>query len=362
MIKIFWIVVHMVMFYALALICMFTEVKDARKEISKNEKQSESKKEYYKGEKIMLAIIISAIVICLVFFVSYVTKRNLTVTIWLCGVLGIAYVYIAVRQIVKMLFIPEKRSFSNSDISNFTATYLGWWIIVLVVGSIEAEGIILEKVMPVYGQEVRVWIMFLWYFLNIMFISGGVYIVLCSLLDFLKRVVSKFDFIVEKIKTIVYEANKMWQRGEKYDGLKSYRLWKEHNNRRVIYKIFMTMPLLLFDTCNITCVFAKYFVRTLLLSTIKLIFDPVSLLYKCVKDLWNRYENNEWMHLLTQIAGVVSYLYVFLIIQHGEYEEVTKNVYEFFGTIFLLQYFTGKIVNMNKKMEKMKVNRERNRE
>lgn len=273
---------------------------------------------------------------------------------------GIAYMYIAVKQIVKMLCVPEKRSFTNSDIRNFTTTYSGWWLIVFVKSVIKTEDGVIEQILPVYGQEVKVWIMFLWYFLNIMFVSGGVYMVLCSLLEFLKKAVCKFDFSVEKIRTIVYRKYEMWQRGEKHDGLKSYRLWKEHSNRKVVYKIIMTMPLLLFDTCNITCMFVKYYVWTLVLLVIRLIRDPISLLYKGVKNLWNRHENNEWMHLLAQIAGVVSYLYVFLIIQYGKYEEVTKNIYEFFGTIFLLHYFTGKIANMNKKVERMGVTMEGN--
>lgn len=103
-----------------------------------------------------------------------------------------------------MLCVPEKRSFTNSDIRNFTTTYSGWWLIVFVMSVIKTEDGVIEQILPVYGREVKVWIMFLWYFLNIMFVSGGVYIVLCSLLEFLKKVVSKFDFRVEKIRTIVY--------------------------------------------------------------------------------------------------------------------------------------------------------------
>ena len=51
--------------------------------------------------------------------------------------------YIAIKQIVKMLFVPEKRLFTNANISNFIYTYLGWWFIVLVVCAVEEQDRIL---------------------------------------------------------------------------------------------------------------------------------------------------------------------------------------------------------------------------
>lgn len=47
---------------------------------------------------------------------------------------------------------------------------------------------------------------------------------------------------------------------------------------------------------------------------------------------------------------------VFLMTQYGEYEEVTRKVYEFFGIVILLPYFINKTVNLNKnfKVEKCK--------
>lgn len=351
MMKIFWAGIHTVMFYVLVLLCMFTEVKDAGKEIFKNEKQSESKKEYYKGEKIMMAIIIFAIVICLVFSVSYVAKRNLTVTIWLCGVAGIVYVYIAVRQIVKMLCIPEKRSFSNSDINNFINTYIGWWLIVLVVGSIDAEGSILEKVMPEYEEIVKVGLWFLWYYFNIVFVVGGLYIFLYFQQKFIKNIANRFDFKVKKIEIKLNEICNLWKQRENFDGLKSYRLWKKNNKKSIIYKIFMTIPLLVVDIVNIMRLLAQYFFRVMIRFIFELIFKPIRVLYKCTESLWNRYRNNEWTYLLAQIAGLFSYTIVFFIIQYSEYEEVTKKVYEFFGTIFLIPYFIGKIDKMNQKLK-----------
>lgn len=345
---IFWACVHTVIFYVLVLMCMFTEVMDVKKEIFKNEKQSESKKEYYKGEKIMMAIIILAIVICLVFFVSYVTKRNLTVSIWFCGVVGIVYVYIAVGQIVKMLFVPEKRSFSNADISNFINTYIGWWLIVLVVGFIEAEGNILEKVMLQCEEIVKVGLWFLWYYFNILFAVGGLYIFLYFILKFTKNIANRFEFRVEKIEIKINELYYSRKQRDIFDGLKSYRLWKKNNKKSVIYKIFMTILLLAVDIVRIMCLFAKYFFRVIIWFIFELIFKPARVLYKCAKRLWNRYRNNEWTYLLAQIAGLFSYTIVFFVIQYSEYEEATKKVYEFLGTIIIIPYFINKIVNLKK--------------
>lgn len=85
------------------------------------------------------------------------------------------------------------------------------------------------------------------------------------------------------------------------------------------------------------------------------IFDPIRGLYKYIRKLWNRHKNNEWMYVIAQIAGLCSYVIVFLIIQYGEYEEVTKKVYEFVGTIILIPYFLGKIVSVKKNLKENEI-------
>ena len=74
---------------------------------------------------------------------------------------------------------------------------------------------------------------------------------------------------------------------------------------------------------------AKIFIRMTFAVAIVSIFEPIKGLYKYIRKLWNGHKNNEWMYVIAQIAGLCSYVIVFLIIQYGEYEEVTKKVYEF---------------------------------
>lgn len=92
----------------------------------------------------------------------------------------------------------------------------------------------------------------------------------------------------------------------------------------IIYKIFMTIPLLLFDIWCVVYLLAKIFIRMTFAVAIVSIFEPIKGLYKYIRKLWNRHKNNEWMYVIAQIAGLCSYVIVFLIIQYGEYEEVTK--------------------------------------
>lgn len=140
----------------------------------------------------------------------------------------------------------------------------------------------------------------------------------------------------------------IWSKREKYDGLRSYRLWKENNEKGVKYKCGMTIPMFMLDICSITLSFLKYLLKLMFCSIFKFIYETITVLYKCAKKLWSKYKNNEWMYLLAQMAGVCSCGIVFLKLQYGEYEEVTRKVYEFLGIMILLPYFTNKIVSMNK--------------
>lgn len=349
--KIFWAFFHSIMFIILAAICMFSEIANAGKEILDNERYSNDKKEYYFGERIMMMSIIFAVIFTFLFFVLYIAVKNQTVAIWFCGVAGIAYAYIGGKQIIKMIFIPLKKAFSSSDISDFLNTYMVWWLIVLAVTSVEIEGSIFEKIMPTYWEVIKVGMFFIWYYFNILFVLGGLYILLYYLWKAVKRVATKFDFKGRKIKNIANRICDLWKREEKYAGLKSFRLWREGNRKGVVYKIFMTIPLLIFDICGVVCLFAKYCVRMTLSNAIKIIFELIRVLYKYAKNLWNRHENNEWIYLFAQIAGPFSYVIVFLIIQYGEYEEVTKRIYEFIGTIILIPFFLRKIENVNKNLK-----------
>lgn len=238
-----------------------------------------------------------------------------------------------------MIFIPVKRAFSSSDIDDFMYTYIGWWLIVLVESFIGIESSILDKIPPTYREVVMVGMHFAWYYFNILFAFGSVYILLVYLYKAVKSVMVKFNFRWERIETLVNHIFDLCQRGEKYGGMRSFRLWKENNKKSVVCKIFMTIPLLLFDIVSLTYLLAKYSVQMMALNFTKLIYDSIRTVFGSVKILWNRYENNEWIYLLAQVAGLTSYGIVFFIIQYNAYEEATKTVYEVVGTIALIPYF-----------------------
>lgn len=345
---IFLVWFHTIMLVILAEIDIRKDIMSVGEMFLSNEKCSDSKKEYYFGEKIMMMIIAFGIISLFGFFVYFIAKRNTIVAALFCIIAGIAYLYIAIKQIVKMLFVPEKRSFTNTDISNFIYTYLGWWLLVLVVAALEEQGRILQKIMPQYEEIIEGGLFFLWCYFNILFAVGGLYIFLCSILNLVKDKANKFFHRVEEIGTKVSGLYDLWSQKKKLEGLKSYRLWKENSKRKVVYKGFMTVPLLVIDIGRIACMFVKYLFEMMIRFIFKAIFESISVLYMCAKNLWNRYQNNEWMYLIAQIAGIVSCFIVVILVLCGEYEEKTKSVYEFVGTIVLVPYFLGKIKGVGK--------------
>lgn len=348
----FWVCFHTIMLAILAGLDICKDIMSVGEAFFGNEKCSDSKKEYYFGEKIMLIIIVFSIVIFFGFFVYFVAKRNTIVAVWFCIMAGIAYLYIAVKLIAKMLFAPEKRSFSNTDISNFIYTYLGWWLIVLVVGAIEEQSRIFKEIIPYWEEIIEGGLFLLWYYFNILFAIGGLYIFLYFILNLVKDIANRFVLRVEKLRTKVSEIYDLWSKKKEFDGLRSYRLWKENSKKSVVYKGFMIVPLLVIDIVRIVCMFAKYLLGMMIRFIFELIFEPISVLYKCANNLWNRYKNNEWMYLIAQIAGIASCFIVVLFILNGEYKEKTKSVYEFVGTIVLVPYFLGKIKGVGKSSEK----------
>lgn len=345
---IFWVCFHTIMLALLAGIDICKDIISVKEIFLSNEKCSDSKKEYYFVEKIMLIIIVFGIIIFFGCFAYFFAKKNTIVATWFCIMTGIVYLYIAIKQIVKMLFVPEKRPFTNADISNFIYTYLGWWLIVLVVCAVEEQGRILEKIIPRCEEIIGGGLLFLWYYFNILFLVGGLYVFLYSIMNLVKDMVNRIIHRVEKIGTKVSGLYDLWSPKKKFEVLKSYRLWKENSKKKAVYKGFMTVPLLVIDICRIVCMFARYSLGMMIRFSFELFFEPIRVLYKCAKNLWNRYQNNEWMYLIAQIAGIVSCFIVGLSILYGGYEERTKSVYEFIGTIVLVPYFLGKIKGVGK--------------
>lgn len=73
--KFFWVYFHSIMFLVLIVICVFTEIASAGKEICNNEKHSNDKKEHSIGETIMMIIIMLAVVFPILFFVLIFLSR-----------------------------------------------------------------------------------------------------------------------------------------------------------------------------------------------------------------------------------------------------------------------------------------------
>lgn len=220
----------------------------------------------------------------------------------------------------------------------------------IAVNSSQTVVDIFTEIVSTYKDIVKVGMLLLWFYFNVLFAMGGMYILLYYLWIIGNSLVKRFGFIGGKIKKFIDIICNSWQQGETYTGLRSFNLWQK-NKKGIIYKIFMPIPLLLFDIWCVVYLLAKIFIRMTFAVAIVSIFEPIKGLYKYIRKLWNRHKNNEWMYVIAQIAGLCSYVIVFLIIQYGEYEEVTKKVYEFVGTIILIPYFLGKIVSVKKNLK-----------
>lgn len=105
------------------------------KEIGANLKNSESKSKRSSGEILLFLVIMFAIIFAVTWLILNVVQNNQAAAIWLVGIYGVVYVYIAVKQIIKMIFVPENRAFSVSDIKDFIYTYMVWWLMVIAVNS-----------------------------------------------------------------------------------------------------------------------------------------------------------------------------------------------------------------------------------
>lgn len=352
--KMFWVYFHSIMVLALLTIWVFTEIVKNGKDIGESLKHSENKSERSIGETIMFMIILFAVALSIMWLILNVVLKNSTAATWFVGIYGIVYVYIAIKQMIKMIFVPENRAFSISDIKDFIYTYMLWWLMVVAVNSSQSVVDILTEIVSTHKDIVKVGMLLLWFYFNVLFAMGGMYILLYYLWIIGNSLVKRFGFIGGKIKKFIDKICNLWQQGEKYTGLRSFNLWQK-NKKGIIYKIFMTIPLLLFDIWCVVYLLAKIFIRMTFTVAIVLIYDPIRGVYKYIRKLWNRHKNNEWMYVIAQIAGLCSYVIVFLIIQYGEYEEVTKKVYEFVGTIILIPYFLGKIVSVKKNLKENEI-------
>ncbi|MBP3594531.1 MAG: hypothetical protein J6J44_08385 [Lachnospiraceae bacterium] len=359
--KMFWGYFHSIMVLILLAIWVLTEIVGSGKEIGANLKNSESKSKRSSGEILLFLVIMFAIIFAVIWLILNVVQNNHAAAIWFVGIYGVVYVYIAVKQIIKMIFIPENRAFSFSDIKDFIFTYMVWWLMVIAVNSSQPVVDMLNKILLAHKDIVKVGVQLLWFYFNFLFALGGLYILLYYLWIIGKKLAIKFSFVVGKLRKLIDRICNSWKQGEKYTGLRSFEVW-QGNKKGIMYKILMTIPLLLFDIWCVACLLMKILIRMTFAVVIVSICDPIRGLYKCIRKLWNRHKNNEWMYVLAQIAGLCSYVIVFLIIQYGEYEEVTQKVYEFLGTIILIPYFLGKIVSIKKNLKENEIEENRKEE
>ncbi|MBE5852224.1 MAG: hypothetical protein E7299_04630 [Lachnospiraceae bacterium] len=356
--RVFWGYFHSIMVLVLLAIWVITEIVESGKEIGDTLKNSESKSKRSTGETIMFLVILFTIILAVIWLFLNVLQNNQTVAIWFVGIYGVVYVYIAVKQIIKMIFVPENRAFSVSDIKDFIYTYMVWWLMVIAVNSSQPVVDMLNKIILAHKDILKVGMQLLWFYFNFLFALGGLYILLYYLWIIGKKLAIKFSFVGGKLRKLIGRIYNSWQQGEKYTGLRSFELW-QGNKKGIIYKILMTIPLLLFDIWRVVYLLIKILIRMTFAVVLVSICDPIRGLYKYIRKLWNRHKNNEWMYVLAQAAGLCSYVIVFLIIQYGEYEEVTKTVYEFVGTIVLIPYFLGKIVSIKKNLKETEIEESR---
>lgn len=341
-----WIIFHLIMFCFLNVLWLFSETLEGKKNYEDQKKYAD-KKQHSTGETIILIAIILAIVASIIYVLLNIVLKNQNVATWIGGICGFIYVYMAFKQMIKMIFVPEHRGFLLSDIRDFIFTYMIWGLAILFIYSIKAKVDILGIIPPAFQNIAKVVLLLAWYYFNIFFALGAAYILLYYLWKLGIALTGKYN-LTDKIIGIQNKTYDWWQKGEKYTGLRSIQLWEKDNTKSIIYKILMTIPMLTADAGIVAWSFFKIFFKNILVTVLAVILDPIRIAFQYAKKLWNRHENNEWIYVLAQIAGLCSYAIVFLIIQYDGYEDATKKIYEFTGTIIWIPYFIGKILNINK--------------
>lgn len=345
--KMTWVNFHLVMILILGIISSFSEISSDKK-ANNIEKDLNNKEKNSISETIAvisILIIVAGIFCC---FIMYFFIKRQIIIMGIGGIFGIVYVYFAIKQMVQMIFIPENREFSISDIKNFVYVYVVWWLMMAALVISPSKVNIFEEEFSNYQEIVKIVILLFQYYFNIFFALGGVYILLFYLREFIRKPAAKFRPI---LKIIRYTIVTLGEPNIKYKKLKCFKLWERNYRKNVMYKILMTIPFMILDILQVAYLFIENAIKLVVVFAIVGIWDLVNVLCKSVRKLWNRHKNNEWLYIFAQMAGVCSYIIVFIAIQYGEYIEATKNIYEFAGTIILIPYFLGKIASLKKTLK-----------
>lgn len=342
--KVFWLYIHLSLSWIILSIWLIEQIVNDGIALSKSKKESQNKSRYCRGEIIMLSVIVAFIIATIYWLIGKILYKYVAASLVLVGVCVAIYTYMAIKQIFKIVFVSEKREFSSFDIGSFALSYIFWWFLLIIMSAAQPIVELINGLPAQYGDSVKALMAFLYYYFNIAFFLGGIYILLYYLRKVACYFEHKWSFTGKKIRGYIERLCGWWKKENKFSGLKSYRVW-EKKEGPLWYRIFMTIPCLAFDICSTALAFIKMFTKAIIEGAIKGLVNTLRWLYRLMKRWWGKYENNEWMYVLAQTAGILSYFIVFVIIQYGDYEEVARNVYEFIGTIIIIPYFLTRITS-----------------
>lgn len=338
---------HIGMVVLLTIIGVFTELIPDNRKDTNEEQIKEIKDNKVLIEVILIFVILFAVIMAVVIIAIVALAKENVIVIWFSRIVSIVYLYWAIKQILKMIFVPENRAFSKSDIRDFVVSYfIG---VMLMLLSRETIMKIIESGMyeEPYKDIVSVVVMLIWLYFNVLFVFGGIYVLLYYLWSLLKKVDKSTTILKKKCRTLF---NKIYSirsgDAENIRRMKCIDIWEK--DVKLCLKIFCSLPLFLYDAMFIIYAFIKDSIILILLALIAIVLDPIVCIRKLIKKIWNMYPNNEWMYIIAQVAGLISYIIVFVVIQYGKYGEDLRNIYEFLGTIILIPYFLGKILKAKK--------------
>lgn len=164
---------HIGMVVLLTIIGVLTEIIPGNRKDTNEEQIKETKENKVSIEMILIfAILFAAIMAVVIIAIVALAKENVIV-IWFSRIASIVYLYWAIKQILKMIFVLEDRAFSKSDIRDFVVSYfIGVMLMLLLretIMKIIESGMYEEPC----NDIVRVVVMFIWLYFNVLFVLGG---------------------------------------------------------------------------------------------------------------------------------------------------------------------------------------------
>ena len=331
---------HIVMVVILIMIILLTEL------ISGNSKDTKEKRSNMVSIEDLFkfgVIFIAAIVVVVISVMGVINES--VIVIGISRILGVAYVYLAFKQILRMIFVSENRAFSKSDIKDFVFSYMiALSLMLLLREKVVNIGIIDAYVTP-YQDVVKVGVMFGCIYFNLLFALGGVYVFLYYIWLLCKKIGMRIITLNEWAQKCIYKISSIYNKETcNIVDFKCVKIWK--NGNCIWIKAFCSLPLFIFDVLHIIFIFVREAIVMTMLLIIAITFDPIREIKTLISIIWNTHKNNVWMYIIAQVAGLASFIIVFIEIQYGNYSDTVKNTYEFLGTIALIPYFLSKIMKV----------------